>query len=91
MGAFKLFLKSTLSGHIAWISVTAFLALAVYVQTLRVQAAYCKGQQSVVPAVEKLTDRLTKKIEQSADRQVDDLRKVESDCLDQPSPLNDGL
>lgn len=60
-------------------------SLALYVQQLRVNAAYCKGQQVTSASVERLTNQYTETIEGLAKDDIDTIRQ-EGGCALEPAP-----
>lgn len=67
--------------------VAAVLSLAVYIQTLRVEAARCKGRQDVQEQIDQLTDRVVEGIEDTTDDAIRELNQTADDgCLDRTVP-----
>ena len=80
------FMRSPVSGWIGAGAVTISLGLLVYIQQLRVEAAHCKGRESVQEQVDRLTDKVVKGIEQSAADDVRAIRQEPDACADARLP-----
>jgi uncharacterized membrane-anchored protein YhcB (DUF1043 family) len=77
----------------AWVAaiLLAVIALGVgYVQQLRVEAAHCRGRESVQAQLDDLTDKVVKGIHRETKDAVEQIEDLADDgCLDRVVP--DGL
>ena len=92
MSLWARWLASRSSGWAAVGALAVIAGLALYIQGLRVDAAYCKGQQSSSKTVERLADRVAETIEHEADEQIEAIEQ-EGGCAAEPAPgaVLDGL
>jgi len=80
------FVRAPASGWLAVALVALVMGLGWYIAELREDAAYCEGQQSTAPAIERLTKRVTKEIEQQAHDDVQAIKDSPDACSTQPAP-----
>ena len=74
------------SGWIAAAGIAAVLGLGLYIQTLRVDAARCKGRQDAQVLVDKLTDKVVEQIGEKTDEAIHEVNQATDECLDKPVP-----
>lgn len=62
------------------IALTSMGGLGIYIQQLRVDAAFCTGKRSAQPAIDRLTDRIIDRIEKDTQEKLDAIEQVQDEC-----------
>lgn len=76
----KAFIASKASGWLAVAGLAVVSGLLIYIQQLRIEAAHCKGRESVQGQVDALTDKVVRQIDEQSKTDVAQVRSIDDEC-----------